>query len=446
MAGLMVCDGIVLLSPENTERIVATLTRMRGAALKLGQMISMQDGELFPPKVEGIFSRVRDGANFMPTWQMHNVLRDELGPQWREHFAEFEEIPFAAASIGQVHRARLPDGRPVAVKIQYPGVAQSIVSDLENLRTLLLLSQLLPKGLFLENSIQVAQRELVWECDYSREAVFMDRFREWLGDEADFVVPQVYRELSTGKVLTADYLPGVPVNRLTDSSQEVRDRVATAIVRLCLREIFESRCMQTDPNWSNFLLDKDREGRIVLLDFGSSRDFSAAFVADYAEIIGAAARQDRSAIAEWSRKLGFLTGDETVAMRDAHVDAVLALGLPFTVSGRYDFSLASDQVTSRVQRLLPTMISYRLTPPPDESYSLHRKLSGVFLLCTRLRARVDCRALLEEALSPKNNRGGNAGDIRRADSIDRPINEEHCDDGRDKRVGDTTEHVSLAGV
>lgn len=407
-------DDVVLLSPENVERIVATLTRMRGAALKLGQMISMQDSELFPSNVEGIFARVRDGANFMPTWQMHNVLRDELGPQWRERFADFEEIPFAAASIGQVHRARLPDGRAVAVKIQYPGVAQSIVSDLENLRVLLMLSQLLPKGLFLENSIQVAQRELVWECDYSREAAFMARFREWLGDEADFSVPQVYGGgLSTGKVLTADYLPGVPVNRLAESPQEVRDRVATAIVRLCLREIFEFRCMQTDPNWSNFLLSDGPGARIVLLDFGSTREFSTTFVADYAEIIRAAARQDRSAIVEWSRKLGFLTGDETIAMRDAHVDAVLALGLPFTVSDSYDFSLASDQVTNRVQRLIPTMISYRLTPPPDESYSLHRKLSGVFLLCTRLRARVDCRALLEEALSPKEEGGGK-------DGVDRP--------------------------
>lgn len=371
---------------------------MRGAALKLGQMVSMQDNNIFPPEFEAIFARVRDSANFMPTWQMENVMRDELGPDWRGKFASFEQVPFAAASIGQVHRAELRDGKQVAVKIQYPGVAQSIVSDLDNLKSILSFSQILPKGLFLENSIKVAQRELAWECDYQREARYMQRFTEALSGKDGFLVPGLYEEMSTSKVLVSDYMPGIPINVLMAAPQEVRDLIATRIVWLSLQETFRWRCMQTDPNWSNFLF-RSGDSSIVLLDFGSARDFPIEFIRDYAKVIRAAASLDRNGIKEWSQRLGFLTGDETVAMEDAHVEAVLALGLPFSRTGIYDFSTSSEQVTNRIRGLIPTMLNYRLTPPPDESYSLHRKLSGVFLLCAKLRARVNCNALLEEALS-----------------------------------------------
>jgi aarF domain-containing kinase len=152
--------------------------------------------------------------------------------------------------------------------------------------------------------------------------------------------------------------------------------------------------MQTDPNWSNFLNPMNSD-KIVLIDFGSSRDFSSSFIQDYYMVISAAAAGDRSAVAEWSRKLGFITGEETKAMIEAHEEAVLALALPFSQPGPYDFAMASEQVTNRIRGLIPTMVNYRLTPPPDESYSLHRKLSGVFLLCTKLRAKVDCHSLLQ---------------------------------------------------
>lgn len=398
-----------LFTRENVERIVGGLTRMRGAALKLGQMVSMQEEGVFPPVVEEIFSRVRDGANYMPSWQLQVILREEWGSDWRERiFSEWEEVPLAAASIGQVHRGRLREtGQEVAVKVQYPGVAKSIVSDLDNLKGILLFSQLLPQGLFLENSIRVAQRELSWECDYQREAFYMGRFRQLLEKAAEdepsmassFRVPRVYEELSTGRILMSDYLPGIPINRLSSSdiTQNERDRLGERLFWLCLQEIFKWRCMQTDPNWSNFLYDPITGG-ISLLDFGAARDFDASFISGYGDIIKAAAAQDRSAIIEGSCRLGFLTGNETAQLIDAHVQAVQALGLPFSGSTPYDFGQATEEVTGKVRSLIPTMLNYRLTPPPEESYSLHRKLSGIFLLCTKLRARIDCSKLLTRVL------------------------------------------------
>lgn len=398
-----------LFTRENVERIVSGLTRMRGAALKLGQMVSMQEEGVFPPVVEEIFSRVRDGANYMPSWQLQVILREEWGSDWRERiFSEWEEVPLAAASIGQVHRGRLREtGQEVAIKVQYPGVAKSIVSDLENLKGILLFSQLLPRGLFLENSIRVAQRELAWECDYRREAHYMRRFHQLLERAAEeepamassFRVPRVYEELSTGRILVSDYLPGIPINKLgsSDITQSERNRLGERLFWLCLQEIFKWRCMQTDPNWSNFLYDPVT-GRISLLDFGAARDFDVDFVSGYSDIIRAAATQDRSAIIEGSRRLGFLTGDETEQMIDAHLQAVQALGLPFSSPTPYDFGQASEEVTGKVRGLIPTMLNYRLTAPPEESYSLHRKLSGIFLLCTKLKAHIDCSGLLKHAI------------------------------------------------
>ncbi|KPP63872.1 hypothetical protein Z043_117829, partial [Scleropages formosus] len=165
------------LSEANVERIVRTLCKVRGAALKLGQMLSIQDDAFINPQLAKIFERVRQSADFMPMKQMMKTINNDLGPDWRGKLEFFEERPFAAASIGQVHLARMKDGREVAMKIQYPGVAQSISSDVNNLMTVLSMSNALPEGLFPEHLIEVMSRELALECDYIREAQCAKKFK-----------------------------------------------------------------------------------------------------------------------------------------------------------------------------------------------------------------------------------------------------------------------------
>ena len=141
----------IMLSSANMERLVAKLSRMRGAALKLGQMLSFQDSKLLPPTIHQVLQRVQDSADYMPGSQRNKVLEENLGPNWRDLFDSFEEQPMAAASIGQVHGAIIKStGERAVVKIQYPGVSNSISSDLNNLSILLNASRLLPKGLYLE--------------------------------------------------------------------------------------------------------------------------------------------------------------------------------------------------------------------------------------------------------------------------------------------------------
>uniref|UniRef100_A0AAY4CQP9 ABC1 atypical kinase-like domain-containing protein n=1 Tax=Denticeps clupeoides TaxID=299321 RepID=A0AAY4CQP9_9TELE len=398
-----------LLSEANAERIVDTLCKVRGAALKIGQMLSIQDNSFISPQLQKIFERVRQSADFMPAWQMNKVLEEELGPEWKQKLLSFEEKPFAAASIGQVHHGVLKDGREVAMKIQYPGVAQSIHSDINNLMSVLKMSVALPQGLFADSSLEVLQRELAWECDYKREAECAKRFRALLADDPYFVVPEVVDDLTATRVLAMELVNGVPLDRCVDLDQDTRNQICYNVLQLCLKELFEFRFMQTDPNWANFFYNADIHIfvyftliNLYLLDFGACRDYPEKFTDDYIEVVHAASVGDRSTVLKKSKDLKFLTGFETKEFEDAHVEAVMILGEAFSSPEPFDFGTQST--THRIHNLVPIMLRHRLTPPPEESYSLHRKMAGSFLICSKLHARIPCQNMFHDIYNAYNQR------------------------------------------
>lgn len=390
-------SGSLVLTPGNVERLVKSLSQMRGAALKIGQQLSFQDSRVFPPEIQQIFSRVQNSANYMPADQLHKVLNKELGSNWRNDlFSSFEDKPIAAASIGQVNTAVLRDSyEPVAIKVQYPGVADSIDSDLNNLMVLMTASSMLPEGLFLDKTVANARVELKWECDYVREAQNLEKFHELLEPYPDFTVPKVYHEASTDKVITMERLRGQDIIK-GGWDQETKNWIATRIMELCLLEIAKFKFMQTDPNWANFLYNPKTK-KLELLDFGASRGYSDEFISDYLNCLRASVRKDRAACEKYSLELGYLTGLESKAMLKAHIDSMLTLGEPFNGDNNGgNFSFADQTVTDRVRENIGVMLKERLAPPPEETYGLHRKLSGAFLLCAKLNAEVPCQQLFED--------------------------------------------------
>lgn len=365
---------------------------------------------MLPAPIAEVLRRVQDNADYMPASQRDRVLAADLGPEWRDLFSSFDDKPLAAASIGQVHRATLAStGKDVAVKIQYPGVAESISSDLNNLSVLLNASRLLPKGLYLDKTIANARTELSWECDYAREADCQERFLQLVADETNvFTVPAVVREASGKQVLTADFMHGVGVTKAESKgqlSQDQRDWIGTQILRLCLRELTEFKFMQTDPNWTNFLWN-EKTNKLELLDFGACREFPEEFVDPYISILIAASKGDRETVRQLSVQLGYLTGHESSTMVNAHLASVMVLAEPFDErvansnggnDAIYDFK--EQTITDRVREQIPVMLKERLAPPPEETYSLHRKLSGAFLMLARLGSRVKCREMFVDAIA-----------------------------------------------
>ncbi|KAG2186993.1 hypothetical protein INT44_003221, partial [Umbelopsis vinacea] len=403
MTGISKAEGGVMLSEKNVDRLVEKLSQMRGAALKMGQMLSIQgiqaanSGQsMLPPQLEQVLLRVHDSANYMPEWQMEKVMKEQLGSEWRSNFSSFDPIPIAAASIGQVHAATLAsNGMSLAIKIQYPGISESIDSDLNNLKTLVTFSNLLPKGLYLDNTIRVTKQELAWECDYVREADNAVRFKSLLSGDERYKVPTVVKDLSTRMVLISERLRGQVLSKALEEPQELKNKLGENLLRLCLREVFSFRFMQTDPNWSNFFYNR-QSGQIELLDFGACREFPSDFLSKYGKILLSASRNDREGVWQYSKDLGFVTGYETAVMKEAHIDSVMVLGEPFRSDAPKIYDFSTQTVTARVRDTIPVMLRHRLTPPPDETYGLHKKLSGAFLLCTKLNSAFDTKRVWKE--------------------------------------------------
>jgi aarF domain-containing kinase len=393
-------DRSLLATDANVERLASTLCRLRGAALKVGQMLSFNDADVLPPALRVAMERVRDGADWMPARQLEETLRSELGDGWRSQLVSFEPTPIASASIGQVHRAVLEDGRTVAIKVQYPGVADSIRSDLWSMKQLIYYTGLVPPGLFLDRILEVAQRELLQECDYVNEATATRRFKRLMAPYPEFAVPAVVQSLSSQRVLTTEWMEGLSIDRAakgTMTSAE-RDRVGSRLLWLSLTELFTFRFMQTDPNWSNFLY-APRTRQLSLIDFGACQSYDPQFVDSYLRLVMACAEGAsgapgaREAILHHSHELGFLTGKEGRTMLDAQYDAAVLVGSPFARDAQ-PFDFGKQDISKRIAKDVATMIKERLTPPREEIYTLHRRLNGCFQLAARVGARIDAREIL----------------------------------------------------
>lgn len=388
-----------VLTPGTADLLARRLAALRGPAMKVGQMLSLQGDEIVPPHFRSALSMLRSQGYAMPDTQLRRVLGREYGKGWEARFARFDTEPVAAASIGQIHRARKPGGRELALKIQYPGVARSVDSDVDNLATLLRRLEFLPVTLDVDAIAAEAKRQLRLETDYEAEARHLERYGRLVADMADaVVVPRVDRTLTTRRVLAMDWIDGEPLEKLASEAipQSRRNAVAGLLQLLMLRELFEFRFMQTDPNFDNYLYIPSTQ-QLALLDLGSACEFSAGFVEHYRRVCRAVIARDMEAIRDAAFEIGYVhPGDPEDMVRGA-VEIIDLVCEPLRHRGAYDF--AGSGLVARARDLGVAVAFQRgLRSPPPETLFLHRKLVGTFLLCSRLRARVNVHALLDRFL------------------------------------------------
>jgi predicted unusual protein kinase regulating ubiquinone biosynthesis (AarF/ABC1/UbiB family) len=313
---------------EAAEQILDVLGNMKGAAMKVGQVASFIDTGAFPEefqkRIQEKLAELRDSAPRVPLEEMKAVIEDGLGEPIGDVFAEFDEHAVAAASIGQVYRARLPEdagklaGREVAVKVQYPGVAQAVRSDLQNLGLLLRVAKRIAPGMDVKATTAEIKERLSDELDYEQEAQAQRAMaRAWRGHPF-VVIPDVVTSLSSERVLVTEWIEGRPFEEVAKLPAAERDRFGEIVFRFFSGSLYRNGHFSGDPHPGNYRLIDD--GRVVFLDFGMTKRVDAGYLAREREVFRAGMAGDAVALQEALIAAGYYSADD----RELSPDAVLA--------------------------------------------------------------------------------------------------------------------------
>jgi len=387
----------LLLQPKNIEKLATQLSHLRGAAMKLGQLLSMDAGDLLSPELAQLLALLRSDANPMPHKQLVEVLKEQWGDDWLARFSHIELRPFAAASIGQVHLAYKENGDQLAVKIQYPGIAKSVVSDVDNVISLLTISRLLPKDLNIKPLISEAKAQLLAEADYKREAQYLIRYKHALASNPHFKVPNVYPEHSTQQVLTMEYINAEPIESITELPDSQKSFVAEQLIDLFFKEMFEFKLIQTDPNFANFHYQLDTQ-KIVLFDFGATRAISSELSCAYLDLFKAGSESNREGVLKAASHIGYFKNDLVDEYKNNVIDLFLMACEPLRVNGEFDFKNSELALKIKNAGLALSAQSQQWHTPPVDALFIHRKLAGLYLIAARLGAKIDVKTLFKHYL------------------------------------------------
>jgi predicted unusual protein kinase regulating ubiquinone biosynthesis (AarF/ABC1/UbiB family) len=379
-------------------KLLGGMSYLRGAIMKVGQVLA-QYPHVLPDHYAEAFATLHFEAPPMHYSLLREHVRNELGRDPEELFESFETRAFAAASLGQVHRARLRTGEPVAVKIQYPNIARTIRSDFRNLSAVVLPMRLTADWENLREQFEYIRRTLEQETDYEHEAEALRRVRHCVSNDEEIVVPRVHEALSTRRVLTMDYLPGKHLEGFlaTNPTQELRDRHGAQIMRSSLAIYYRARLLYSDVQPGNFLFLDD--GRLGLLDFGGCRTFSDDEW-DMIRLGHKAFRGTRQDLIEHCVRGAMLTdaqrsdGDYLKLLEDIN----RWLWEPFEHAGPFDFGDAD--YFQRGMALYGEMFRRRRTRGMPVVSLLTRMFVGFRAMAYRLGCRVDARQAMEDELRP----------------------------------------------
>ncbi|CBL44978.1 Predicted ABC1 family protein [gamma proteobacterium HdN1] len=391
--------------------------KLKGSIVKIGQMMALYGEHFLPKEVTDALHTLEDDTTALDWTTIYETIEDELGED-RLAQLEIDENPIGCASIGQVHRATIrATGEQICLKVQYPGVADAVDSDLNAVETLLRVLKIIPITDEFHTWYQEIRDMMHREVDYGHELEKTALFRERLKHDDRYIVPKVYPEFSTPHILATAYEPGIGVDSETalNLSQERRNLICRAALDLCWSEVFRWGEMQTDPNFGNYFIrlgdGESVPDRMILLDFGAVREFSASTIEPGRKIVRAAFEHNEPLLFEGLVELGFLEESTPIEVKRSLAKVVFLAIEPFNdneANPPPSFVLNEKGEYLWGKSDLPGRIALKATAgattgaasrtfilPPREVMFLIRKIMGAYTFLSVLSAELKGREILE---------------------------------------------------
>ncbi len=398
---------------DQAESMTKELGQLKGSLMKAGQMLSMYGEYFFPPQANEFLKKLQADSPPVEWAQMKSYLETYLDAELIDEL-DINPVSIGSASMGQVHQAVIKStGEKIALKIQYPLLENAIDSDIKSLKVLLQFSKLIPSEINLDSVFEEIKSMLRQELNYTLEAELTEKYRLLVDDDSRFVVPQVYFQYSTSKVLATKYVEGLKADHplVQSLSQNRRNRLSENFIDLYFKELFSWNLVQTDPHLGNYKVQIDSlgEDRLVLLDFGACRSFPEPFMDSYKKMIKGSITGDRDLFFTGAKGLGFVIDTD----RDDYIKAFTTFCdetvEPFwttddprntadkvNADGRYKW--AKTDLPSRVVKKAIQFKNFDLRTPPKDILFLDRKTGGVFIFLSVLKAHINARKVIDSYL------------------------------------------------
>jgi len=393
-----------LLSKKNVHSTVETLKELRGAAMKFGQLISIDEQLILTPELSKITKQLSSSGYSMPPRQVKKILDKNWEKGWLKNFDNFQVVPFASASIGQVHKAVLKNGSEVAIKIQFPNIRKTIKNDLTSLKFFINKLGLLPTDFNVNHYFTLCENQLIAEIDYKLEAENIRKFSTLCRAKDHLKVPKVIEKFSTDEILTMSFEEGYELSAENLMAKSDKNKLAKTLIELLLDEIFVFHFMQTDPNLANFLITPFKE-KIILLDFGSCTNVSDETRELYAALLDIGLTLDREKIKDFLLNLGFLTREidtESNNLINELIDTVieeLKSNEDFNFSKSKVFDLINTEKLKKIQKMIPVKLL------DGDFVFIQRKILGFLLFFHSLDASIPVLKILKRYNSRNKNYG-----------------------------------------
>lgn len=390
------------------------LGHLKGSLMKVGQMLALYGEHFLPEEITEQLKSLNEDSPPVEWKEIERLLKERLPKEALDEL-EINKRPLAAASMGQVHRAKLiSTGEEIALKIQYPGVDAAIDSDVKALRSILSLLKLMPaNGKAFEELFDEIRGMLHQELDYEKELVFTEEARAFLEDDLRFIIPRTFARYSSKRMLATSFESGVNLDspEVAALSESRRAAIATAFSELFLRELFEFKMMQTDPHFGNFKVRiSEKSDQIILLDWGAVRKFDKVFLGSYRDMIDGAISLDADKVLDAAHEIGFLDRNSSEKLKKAFLEITFMAVEPWLnptdprvpvhlVDRNGCYIWSKSDLPSRITSLATKYaLSFKMRAPPREVLFLDRKIGGIFIIMKVIDARFQGHVVLRDTL------------------------------------------------